>query len=148
MPLIFTTNNNILSILRVDERGPLKRLKMISPRLPLPWGFVSVDVFPAINGVQIREAGASGKILGILPCSFENVEHLWVILLPIISEAYTQGDRDGREALATEVTASLAQTDNNQPPHQKTGVFSTPPSNPLPQAKNIAKSHGKLRRPG
>ena len=118
MRLFFSAHNDIPVVLAVDERGPTKILKLISPLMVLPWGVISVEASPSGNGVQISETDSPTKVLGLLPCKFEEVENLWVGLLPLLSQSYLQGNSDGREAQAAAVTALLGQKDNTQDPPQ------------------------------
>jgi len=99
MTLIFSDQNEFPLILAVAEDGHIKKIEVISPRLPLPWGYASVDIHPAENGVQVRESD-SRNILCDLPCSLGEVERLWTFLLPIIARAYAQGDSDARDSFA------------------------------------------------
>ena len=102
--VIISDQNEIPLILSVQTaNASKKRIDVIAPRLPLPWGYGSVDVFSAENGVQIREAN-SPRTLCDLPCDIEEVERLWTYLLPLFSRAYIAGDSDARDGFASAIT--------------------------------------------
>lgn len=105
--VIFADQNEIPLILSVlTASAGTKRITVIAPRLPVPFGFGSVDISPTAEGVRVREANSERKLMD-LPCDIGEVERLWTYLLPLFSRAYVEGDSDGRDAIAAAVTAMV-----------------------------------------
>ena len=95
---LFLAKANPRLVLGTTENSSRKSklVSLVRPaRLPLPYSFCSVEVFPAASGVDVRDPD-SGKPLCHLDCDYDTFEGEWAGLLPVFSRAYLEGDTDGR----------------------------------------------------
>lgn len=59
------------------KRRNCKRVSLVRPsQLPLPFAYCSVEVFPAVSGVDVRDPD-TGRALFHLDCDYDTFEEEW-----------------------------------------------------------------------
>lgn len=96
---LFLTKSSPRLVIGTTEYSGRKRklVSLVRPsRLPLPFSYCRVEVFPAATGVDVHDPD-SGKALCHLDVGYDYFEEEWASLLPVFSRAYLEGDTDARE---------------------------------------------------
>jgi len=93
---LFLTKSSPRLVIGTTEFSGRKRklVSLVRPsRLPLPFSYCRVEVFPATTGVDVHDPD-TGRALCHLDVEYDSFEEKWSVLLPLFSHAYLEGDFD------------------------------------------------------